>query len=120
MSYKELAVNQINQTIATLDEKGGISDGSHTFDELYFHRMYLFSVICNQNKEKAWKSKKHDDGSMFDNYFIVGIKTNEGDYSYHYHMEYWDHFNVEEIKNAPEWDGHTPEDISRLNSLVGD
>jgi hypothetical protein len=35
---------------------GDTSDGYHTFNELYYHRMILFSVICNQNKSKAWKS----------------------------------------------------------------
>ena len=96
-----------------------ISDGYHTFDELYFHRMILFSIICNQNIEKAWKSKLHADGTMYKNYFIVGIDTTKGQYSYHYHMEYWDHFeNIKEIPNAPKWDGHLPKDITRLKSLI--
>lgn len=95
-----------------------ISDGYHTFDELYFHRMILFSIICNQNKEKAWKSKLHYDGTMFENYFIIGVNTPEGQYSYHYHMEYWDHFeSIKEILTAPEWDGHLPKDITMLKSL---
>lgn len=98
--------------------KGKISDGYHTFDELYYHRMVLFSIICNQNKEKAWKSKLHHDGSMYENYFIVGIDTKNGQYSYHYHMENWDHFNIKELEFAPEWDGHKPEDITRLFSLL--
>jgi hypothetical protein len=95
-----------------------VSDGYHTFSELYHHRMVLFSIICNQNKSKAWKSKLHHDGTMFDNYFIVGINTKEGQYSYHYHMECWDYFkNIDEILTAPEWDGHKPCDITRLLSL---
>ena len=50
-----------------------ISDGSHTFDELYYHRMVLFSVICNTYKNRAWKSWKHNDGTMYEDYFIVNI-----------------------------------------------
>lgn len=99
-------------------DKGDISDGYHTFDELYFHRMILFAVICNQNKEVAWKSWKHHDGSMYDDYFIVGVTTGAGDYSYHYHKDYWDLFNVKELEFAPKWDGHTPEDIIRLFALL--
>ena len=38
---------------------GEVSDGSHTFDELYYHRMILFSIICDLNKDRAWKSKLH-------------------------------------------------------------
>ena len=97
---------------------GDISDGSHTFYELYYHRMMLFAVICNTYKDKAWKSWKHEDGTMYDNYFIVGITTPKGDYSYHYHKDYWKMFNVKELGNAPKWDGHQPKDIDRLFSLL--
>lgn len=98
--------------------KGNISDGSHTFDDLYYHRMMLFSIICNTYKDKAWKSWLHVDGTMYDRYFIVGITTDKGDYSYHYHRAYWDKFDVKELDKAPEWDGHLPEDIDRLLSLL--
>lgn len=99
-----------------------ISDGYHTFGELYDHRAKLFSVICNSNKDKAWKSKLHDDGTMFGKpgeMFIVGINTSKGQYTYHYHIdEYWDLFDVEELERAPEFDGHQPSDIDRLFELV--
>ena len=102
------------------DEKdmGEVSDGDHTFNELYMHRTTLFNIILCQNKDKAWKSKLHDDGTMFDDYFIAGITTPEGEYTYHQHMDYWDKFDVEERTRAPEWDGHKPEDIIRLYSLL--
>lgn len=103
-----------NKYVFNVEGKQQISDGYHTFEELYYHRMILFSVICNQNKSRAWKSKLHDDGTMFDDYFIVGITTEEGEYTYHYHMDYWSHFDVTEIDRAPVWDGHKPEDITRL------
>lgn len=115
---QSLVVNQINQIISSVDDKSLISDGSHTFDELYYHRMVLFSIICNQNKKVAWKSWKHDDDTMFDDYFIVGITTPEGDYSYHYHKDHWGKFNVKQLLNAPAWDGHEPKDIVRLFSLL--
>lgn len=87
---------------------GDISDGYHTFNELYHHRAVLFSVICNQNKELAWKAKSHDDGTMYENMFIVGIQTPEGQATYHYDVNpYWDMFNVKVLDNAPKWDGHT-------------
>jgi hypothetical protein len=101
-----------------VNHKGEISDGYHTFEELYHHRMILFSVICNQNKEKAWKAKAHADGTMYDEYFIVGITTDEGDYTYHYHLDNWHYFKVKDIEFAPEWDGHEPKDITRLLTLV--
>ena len=116
--YTDIDINTINNMISKLDYKGEISDGSHTFDELYYHRMILFSLFCNEHKNIAWKSKLHSDGTMFDDYFIVGVTTPEGDYSYHYQLQYWDKFNVKELDRAPEWDGHEPSDIDRLESVI--
>lgn len=97
---------------------GDTSDGYHTFNELYYHRMTLFAIICNIYKEHAWKSKLHHDGTMFKDYFIVGITVpGEGDFSYHYHIKDWDLFNVKELEQAPVFDGHTSDDIIRLLKL---
>lgn len=111
-------IEKINNIIDGLENKGQISDGSHTFDELYYHRMVLFSVICNSFKDKCYKSKLHSDGTMYPGYFIVGIQTPEGDYSYHYELKHWDMFDVVELERAPEWDGHEPKDVTRLISLL--
>lgn len=97
---------------------GETSDGYHTFNELYHHRMVLFSIICNSNKDVAFKSKLHADSTMFDDYFIVGVKTPVGYYTYHYHIDNWHRFDVDEVDNAPEWDGHKPSDIDRLLTLL--
>lgn len=115
-------VGVINTVIKGLRDQGisrkEISDGYHTFEELYFHRMMLFATICNQNKHLAWKSKQHHDGTMFDgDMFICGIETPEGQYTYHYHMKFWDMYDVKELEYAPEYDGHQPSDITRLISL---
>ena len=96
------------------------SDGYHTFEELYDHRMFLFLIICNTEEYSkfAWKSKLHDDGTMYDNYFIVGVTTPKGDFTYHYDMKHWNKFNVKVLERAPKWDGHTSDDITRLESLL--
>lgn len=98
---------------------GEISDGYHTFNELYHHRAVLFSVICNTHKEIAWKSKVHHDGTMYDGMFVVGINTAAGQATYHYDTDpYWDMFDIKELPAAPEWDGHTPEEaIKRIGDL---
>ena len=99
-------------------DMGKVSDGYHTFDELYYHRMMLFAVICNTYKDKAWKSWKHHDDTMYPDYFIVGLDTPEGQYTYHYHKDEWDMFKVKELDKAPVYDGHKPKDITRLLSLL--
>lgn len=101
---------------------GELSDGYHTFNELYHHRAVLFSVICNLNPEKAWKSKLHDSGDMFDGMFIVGIDTPQGQATYHYDIEpYWNLFKVKELERAPKWDGHTSQQaIERIAEVETD
>ncbi len=98
---------------------GEVSDGFHTFNELYHHRAVLFSVICNSMPDKAWKSKLHSTGDMFPGMFVVGINTPEGYATYHFDVEpCWDMFKVQELSMAPEWDGHTSEDVvKRLTNL---
>lgn len=100
-------------------DTGSISDGYHTFDELYAHRTILFSVICNQNKKIAWKSKRHADGTMFDGMFIAGVNTPNGQATYHIDLKYWGIFLVSELDTAPEWDGHMPEDVLKRVVLLG-
>lgn len=103
------------------NHRGEISDGYHTFDELYHHRAVLFSVICNNHPELAWKSLFHDDPNfpMYKGMFIVGIETPEGQATYHYDIDpYWNLFNVKILDRAPKYDGHTPDEaIRRISSL---
>ena len=100
-----------------------ITDGIHTMSELYFHRMFLFSKLCSiavKQGRKAFRSKLHADGNMFPHYFIVGIETPEGNYSYHYHERFWSYFDsVPEIDRAPEWKGEAKDDLHLLNLIFG-
>lgn len=119
---KNTTIKDINDSLEFMRKEGmsrkEISDGYHTFDELYYHRMILFSLLLNSHKDISWKAKKHHDGTMFDeDSFICGIETPEGQYTYHYKLEYWDMFDVKELEFAPEYDGHKPSDITRLLSL---
>lgn len=99
---------------------GNTSDGYHTFNELYHHRAVLFSVIVENFAARAWKSKLHADGTMYEGMFIVGIETPDGQATYHYDVEpYWNLFRCKEVDRAPEWDGHTPDQaIERIGKLV--
>lgn len=111
------AVEAIKQEPHKID--GDTSDGYHTFNELYHHRAVLFSVIVKAFPDRAWKSKLHHDGTMYDGMFIVGIETPYGQATYHYDIDpYWDMFDCRELSQAPEWDGHTPtQAIERIGKL---
>lgn len=110
---------------------GQISDGYHTFDELYEHRIELFMTLCRFCRvahykdgtefvgRQVWKSKLHADGTMFDGWFVAGIGVRPGEQiTYHLPMSYWDRLDVPYRDRAPEWDGHTPADVlTRLKLL---
>ena len=116
----DVIVNYLADLIEPQPIDGNTSDGYHTFDELYHHRAVLFSVIVENFATRAWKSKLHADGTMYEGMFIVGIETPDGQATYHYDVEpYWDMFRCKEIDRAPEWDGHTPDQaIERIGKLV--
>lgn len=114
----EWLTDRINKDILGVRDTSEISDGSHTFGELYHHRAVLFATICNMNKDISWKSYYHSNGDMMSNFFIVGINTPEGQFSYHYPLSYWKMFKVEIKDLAPEWDGHRSDDIDRLLSII--
>lgn len=114
------------------DERvGTISDGYHTFDDLYAHRQVLTAALFNllnitfdkfENKSEdtlmVGKSRNHhpDDDPMFEDSFIVFcvIYDSEEDleyqFSYHYKPHTWDEFQIPEYDHAPKWDGSTPDD----------
>lgn len=41
---------------------GKLSDGTHTFDELYRRITYLTAAVVNSNRLISWKSKRDDKG----------------------------------------------------------
>ena len=53
-------------------------------------------------------------------WFIVGIDTPEGSYTYHYENKYFDLFDCEILDYGKHWDGHTEKDVTRLLSLQDD
>lgn len=96
-----------------------VTDGYHSFEKLYEHRRKLSNLIFQTYPQFAWKSKAHSDGSIWNGLFIVGVSIpNVGEYTYHYHTEFWDEFEVKELDRAPIYDGHTPDSIDRLFKLL--
>ena len=118
-----------------MEDKSQISDGYHTFEELYDIRLAynvaLFNIwakldndylqpvghysddVCKYNVHKSWK---HSDGKWcFGNkkeWFIVVAKLPDGQISNHYPAKDWNLFNIPEVEKALfEFDGHTTQDV---------
>lgn len=95
-----------------------ISDGYHTFADLYEQRLILSAALAKNNPH-AWKSKRHEDDSVpfGGGWFIMGFDTDEGSYTYHYELKDWDLFQCKELDKGKPWDGHTSRDVRRLLSI---
>lgn len=97
---------------------GKTSDGHHTFNELYEQRYLLFcgmlaAIATNPTPwtGEPWKSKLHHDGSEWEGWFICGLELNNKPITYHLPMRLWDVCKAVERDRAPEWDGHTSDDV---------
>ena len=119
MTDTELKRREAICEVAGVSEIDDLSDGFHTFRQLYYQRMMLFATIVKQNKDRAWKSLRHENGELCfgGGWFVVGIDTPEGSYTYHYENKYFDLFDCEILDYSKHWDGHTEKDVTRLLSL---
>ena len=120
-----------------LERINELSDGYHTYDELYDFRKMYNSVLFNEwatqpvsfnidgsikSKFDVHKSWRHNDGELCfgGGWFIVSAMLPTGLISNHYKEEDWDLFQIPEVEKALyEFDGHTPQDVLiRLKSLI--
>lgn len=104
------------------EDKGEISDGYHTFNELYRYRMLYNAAFFNLlPKDIVHKSKRHHDGEecFGGGWFIVMANLPTGQISNHYELKDWDLFQIPEQEVADEWDGHTPQEAAdRLHEYL--
>lgn len=120
-------IESINKLIANLpntEDVNKISDGYHTFGELYQHRVILYIVLCNflqKHNYYIWRSKLHSDGSSIEGFFVLGINIKKGEQiTYHIRNQYWDSVKfAETLDVTPKYDGHTSQDaLTRLSHLL--
>lgn len=96
-----------------------VSDGFHTFRELYEHRYALFLALCAMVKAPAFKSRLNKDGSAWDGWFVAWIETKFGMISYHLPDRFWDSFVAIEKPTCDTYDGHTADDaVKRLLAVA--
>jgi hypothetical protein len=129
-----LILDKINNIIKGYEkekiiEPNDISDGHHTFGQLYDCRLAFNIVLFNEwvnpsfdvlgVKHNVHKSIRHHDGELCfgGGWFIVVAVLPTGQISFHYKMEDWDKFKIPEFDKAQyEFDGHTTEDV--INRLI--
>lgn len=129
LSTTESTVFHMNAIIRYAEiDTNKISDGYHTFGELYNHRIELYIALCKQiylNEMSGfgnpiWRSKKQYDGNEWEGWFLLGINQELGkQITYHLPISRWgDCEFAEDRAQAPPFDGHTSNDvIERLKTL---
>ena len=108
-----------------------ISDGYHTFGELYKHRNALFIALLREIESNeayrkrldkyVWKTQKyHDCTPIEDGWFILGIGQEAGKViTYHLPINLWNEaYFASTLNHAPQFDGHSPNDVlKRISKL---
>lgn len=103
-----------------------LSDGHHTFRELYRYRLLYNSALFNEWSKlglyETHKSRFHHDGSIpfgDPKWFIVVAQLPTGQISNHYRMDDWKLFQIKSRGLAAVYDGHTPaEAADRLEEFL--
>ncbi len=99
---------------------GDMSDGYHTFDELYEHRCLLFinwMVSDGAPGRVCWVA------DHFDGWDLIFCDSYKGQISYHVPVKYRPLYEpyLTKVDSNPEFDGHTSKDVvSRLMELAKD
>lgn len=98
----------------SVEQTREVSDGYHTFNELYQHRILLYlNLVLNLPGQKAWKPH-------YPGWPVLFIETIAGQISYHFEEKYLPLIE----KQVPriddyKWDGHTSEQVlERLTKLL--
>lgn len=105
-----MTTQEINEAILKLENRNEISDGYHTFGELYEHR-YKLLIALLKTRDDAWKTLKNKEGELWEGWFICGCgEYGKTQISYHLPINLWDKCEMDELEKAP-WDGHTSADV---------
>lgn len=104
-------------------DRSQLSDGYHTFAELYEHRHALMLALMRSEPDLCWFSQYHADGGLpfgSPDWFIAGAELTTGSITYHLPARLWEtakSTGADELPVGMAWDGHTPGDVvERLKS----
>jgi hypothetical protein len=107
---------ETKKTLTLPCEVGEVSDGCHTFNELYEHRCSLFLLLMHLKSQLSWRSKKHSDGTSIDGWFIAGMDLPNWPVTYHLPVRMWPlagAAGIPTLECTPKWDGHTSADVAK-------
>jgi hypothetical protein len=100
-----------------MSDTGSISDGYHTFDELYEHRFELFIALCRHIHiadtpgRQVWRSRLNSDGTSYPGWFVAGIGEGASGVTYHLPDRLWDRLDFASTFDRCIWDGHSSNDV---------
>ena len=111
----------MNNILTLPCDTSSVSDGHHTFCDLYDHRNMLWLLVLKHYPDIAFKTHRDENDVKEEDYFIAGLNTSFGQLTYHIPDIYWQYLNVKELPKNEDYDNHTPEDVlTRLAALIED
>jgi len=117
-----MTISEINSAIQSADvDKNQISDGYHTFGELYEARCLLFVALIQAYPAQSWRADKNADGQKWAGWFVCGINPTPGkQITFHLPEKYWPNLDGIETHDVnPYFDGHNAQDVrDRLNNVI--
>lgn len=109
---------EITHWLEKVADNNDVSDGYHTFRELYEHRITLFIALCRAiegREDDAWKMPP------VDGWFLMGIGKEKGkQITYHLPESKWNETQFCQVimQKDYEFDGHTGQDVlQRLKTV---
>jgi hypothetical protein len=104
------------EIVKAASQTGKVSDGYHSFDDLYEARSVLTAALLNtltKTGVETCKSWKHSDGEACfgGGWFIVMADLPTGQISFHYPAKDWERFNIPVLETGWVWDGHQTSDV---------
>lgn len=117
---KEMQLSTLNELVQAHPEKPQVSDGYHTFNELYDHRVALYVAmvyLCKAAGYRTWRSKLHADETGYEGWYVLGVELPQAlssttrQVTYHLPDSTWQMTGEIETLEKGEYDGHTSADV---------
>lgn len=109
-------LEQVNKAISELDNNSLVSDGYHTFEELYEHRCLLYLNLCLKYKDYCYWTYTNSDGSIWEGWLLLILNHPiAGQISYHLPNTLLVYFKdvIKYKDKCNDYDGHSSNNVVR-------
>lgn len=106
----------MNQDLHLPVDVKDVSDGYHTFAELYRHRDLLMAALMLTDPKSAYVARSNSDGEAFPGYVVAVLTLPTGQISYHVPEDFYAALTARGVPGLDwntEYDGHSSDDVAQ-------